>query len=338
MTAARHTATPVADDPRSGAGPTVDVAIPAYRRTTFLGEAIESVLAQTFAAWQLRIIDNGPGDGAVRDAVEPYLSDARVSHHASGQEISQAENWTLAINLGSSPYVALLNDDDRWSPDFLRRRVDALEAHPECGFAFGRWIQIDESGAHSDRTGPDLTEGVVSRQELARALSQENIVGIPTLLVRRSAYEAAGAAFDPTWHFIDWEMWARIAARYPAYYLAVQDSEYRVHSASYTYVAHQTPGHLVSTMEHIERELTSRVEGFDISRTLRARNRSRMLLHVAANEREAGGWSAAWPFYRRALRTFPPSALDRMSLVILGRTLLPWRAYRALTRALHRLA
>jgi glycosyltransferase involved in cell wall biosynthesis len=332
-----HLSPSPAGQPASGVAPAVDVAIPAFRRTAFLCDAIESVLAQTFGAWQLRIVDNGAGGGAIHEVVEPYLSDPRVSYHATGEEIPQAENWTRAISLGTNVYVALLNDDDRWTPNFLLRRVEALEAHPECGFAFGRWIPIDERGTRSERTEPVLREGVVPQRILAHALARENIVGVPTLVVRRSAYESAGAAFDPAWHFIDWEMWARLAARHPAYYVAVQDSEYRVHPASHTYVAHQTPQHLVGTMEHIERELTAHVEGFRLSRLQRARNHSRMLLHVAANERESGGWKACWPFYRRSLREFPPSAFDKMSLVILARTVLRRRAYAALTRTMRRL-
>ena len=72
-------------------------------------------------------------------------------------------------------------------------------------------------------------EGVVPREVLARRLIESNVTVPPTIIVRREAYEAVGAVFDPAWHYSDWEMWARIAARFPAYHLRAHDNDYRRH-------------------------------------------------------------------------------------------------------------
>ena len=87
----------------------VDVGLTAYRRVTFIDQAIESVLAQTYPHWRLTICDNGPGGGDVeRTVAERYLHDPRVSYRATGRELTLAENWTNALNQGTAPYVAVL--------------------------------------------------------------------------------------------------------------------------------------------------------------------------------------------------------------------------------------
>ena len=85
----------------------VDVGLTAYRRATYICEAIESVLAQTFDRWRLTVCDNGPGGGEIERAIQPYLSDPRVVYLATTRDLTLAANWTNALNQGTGPYVAV---------------------------------------------------------------------------------------------------------------------------------------------------------------------------------------------------------------------------------------
>jgi hypothetical protein len=321
-----------ASDTREG-DVVVDVAIPAYRRARYIGEAIESVLAQTFGHWRLSVCDNGPGGGEIEQTVRPYLSDPRVSYTASGQEISLAENWTRAMHQGTAPYVAILSDDDRWHPHFLGAHVEALAAHPECGFVFSEWVQVDEHGNEVERSSVRFVEGVVSRDVLAHWLTRQNIVGETTVVVRRSAYNAVGAAFDPAWHYTDWEMWARLAARFPAYYLASHESDWRRHTQAVTFTRREHPEQLLAMVTHVERMFARELDGFRPGRVERARNRSRILLRSAGDVHIAGGWRRSGVLYRRALREYPPSVFDLTSLRMLAHTLVGRRVSRAVAQA-----
>jgi glycosyltransferase involved in cell wall biosynthesis len=310
----------------------VDIAIPAYRRASYIGEAIESVLAQTFGRWRLTVCDNGPGGGEIEQAVRPYLSDPRVSYTASGQELSLAENWTRAIHQGTGTYVAILSDDDRLHSGFLGARVEVLAAHPECGFVFSEWIQVDEHGNQIARSPVRFVEGVVSRDVLAHRLTRQNIVGETTVVVRRSAYHAVGAAFDPAWHYTDWEMWARLAARYPAYYLAQHDNDWRRHAQAVTFTRREDPEQLLAMVAHVERMFARELDGFRSGRLERARNRSRILLHSAGDVHTAGGWKRSGALYCRALREYPPSIFELTSLQMLAHTLVGRRVSRAVAQ------
>jgi glycosyltransferase involved in cell wall biosynthesis len=321
-------------DPAPSADAVVDVAITAYKRATFVGEAIESVLGQTFDAWRLRVFENGLGGGDIETAVQPYLSDRRVSFHPSGHELELPDNWTRAIRAGTATYVALLHDDDRWHPDFLRARVEALATRPECGLAYGEWVVVDESGRETSRAPFRFSEGVVPRVRLAHALVRANVIGGATILVRRSAYETVGAAFDGRWFYTDWEMWARLAARFPAYYLARQDSDFRRHAEANSFVSPEDPERFLAMMDHVETLFEAEVDGFRLSRRERAEARSLALLHGASAVHQGGGWRDSAPLYRRAIRQYPPTLLRYTSLAMLAKSLLGRRGTNVVARAL----
>lgn len=302
----------------------VDVGIPAYRRADFIGAAIESVQAQAHTAWRLVVFDNGPGKGDVERAVTPYLSDPRISYESAGRELSLADNWTRAIHTGDAPYVALLNDDDLWHPGFLATKVDALEANPACALAFSDWIGIDEHGSHVGvRSHVGITEGVLQPSDAYRIFTRSNPIVPSASLVRRSAIETIGKGFDSAWHYCDWEMWARLAARFPVFYVDRQDNSFRRHMSANTFANREGPGQLVAMVDHIADVFAKEVaHGRPPSRLNRARNRSHVLLSAAGDVHMGGGWRASGPLYMRALREYPLAIFEARSLQMLSRTLL----------------
>jgi glycosyltransferase involved in cell wall biosynthesis len=313
---------------------TVDVGLTAYRRATYIQEAIDSVLAQTFERWQLTICDNGEEDCGLERIVGHYLSDPRVTYTRTGRELSAAENWTNALNQGAGPYVAVLNDDDRWHPEYLEARVDALEQHRECGFAFSAWIQIDEHGREMSRAPARFPEGVISRENLAYWFMRENLVVPPAIVLRRSACESVGPYFDGNWQYMDWELWARLAARFPAFYLACHDSDFRRHPTTVTRAERESPGRLLAMLDHLEDLFAGEVGTSRLTRVERGRTRSRILLRAASDVHGSGGWRMSGPTYRRALREYPPTVFSRVSLTMLAKTLLGKRGSRAVARTL----
>ncbi len=314
--------------------PLVDVMLLVYKRTRYIRTALESVIRQSIGSWRATVWDNGTGSADIRAEVAELLSDPRVSYRATGRELPLAANWTEALAYGRAPYVALLSDDDVWHPDFLVHRLEALDAHPECGFAFSECDRIDEEGRTFHSVPFRLQEGVVGREVLAEKLRSENIVTPSTFLARRSAYEAVGAAFDGTWRYSDWEMVAKLAARFPAYYLAVHDNETRSHPQRETSVDASDPDELLAMAEHIDRLFMKALHGYRAGgRLARARGRSQILLRSAHDSHLSGGWPAARRLYLRALREYPPIVLSTQSLVIAGSRLLGERVFGALREA-----
>src|SRR5215813_4962542 len=92
--------------------PTVSVIIPTYNRWPMVGEAIESVLAQSYRSWELIVVDDGSTDGS-SERLTLYGSNMRyVSRQRSG--VAAARNHGIATATGQ--YVAFLDSDDLWMP------------------------------------------------------------------------------------------------------------------------------------------------------------------------------------------------------------------------------
>ena len=166
-----------------GRPPTVSVVIPTYDRPEMLREAIESVLAQTYAPVELVVVDDGSPTSA-RPVVESLDADA-VFHrfdHNRGANVARNEG----IRRSSGEYVAFLDDDDRWEPQKLARQVAALEADGDLGVSYtGQRYSGERTSVK--REVPSIT-GDATRELFAG----QYVITFSCLLVRREAIHAAG--------------------------------------------------------------------------------------------------------------------------------------------------
>jgi glycosyltransferase involved in cell wall biosynthesis len=226
------TLAPQSPDSRSGM-PRVDVGIPTLGQRAYVHEAIASVLAQTFTSWRLIVSVN---DVARGEDFSRYDDHPRIEILRTAEPLGAYGNKNVIARASTAPYLAFLDDDDLWEPEFLQRRVQALDEHPQCAFAFSTYTEIDAEGRRTSR-GPEpfAPAGVLTQTELLQELlappSERRIYTIMlTTLVRRSAFEAVGPAFDETLPIIgDYELWLRLASRYPAVFLHTWDAAYRRH-------------------------------------------------------------------------------------------------------------
>jgi glycosyltransferase involved in cell wall biosynthesis len=287
----------------------VDVCVPTRGAAPYLEQTLDSVLAQTFEDWSLLISENGPGGGELEDRIRPYLSDPRMHYSATGGDLGAAQNHTRLIQAGSAPYVGILHDDDRWHPEFLARRVAFLDANPECGFVFGANVEIDEHGSETGRSRIVAPEGLHAPEEFAPRLVKHNVIGIPTMLVRRSAYEAVGPAFDENSLAFDYEMWLRLAFRFPAAYLRVWDSDYRIHAAQATRTTRRRGKERLHVYERTE-QLLAGAPSIRVDPGVRRRQLAAAHLIAALDAVEEGESGRARGHLREAVRANPRSVFD----------------------------
>jgi GT2 family glycosyltransferase len=312
--------------------PLVDVGIPTFGRPRYVREAVESVLAQSFSRWRLVIQEDGPGGGAIREAVEDYLSDPRVEYMATGSRVGPARNMTALLQSGSAPYVGLLHDDDLWSPEFLERRVRFLEAHPDSGMVFSGHVDIDGEGRRRGRSSLPLPAGEHGAEVFLPLILRHDVVATPTVLVRRSAYDAAGPYFDERFpHLYDWEVSIRLGLVASVGVLAEWDACYRWHgeqSATESFRAREYLG----VFQKGDRLAAERVPELRVPETERRRTEARLLVSVALDDVAAGRPRAALRELAGALRTSPRVAADRRVPAALAGALLGRRARAAVVR------
>ena len=191
----------------------------AYNRDGSIRLAIDSVLRQSFADFELIVVDDASTDGT-RAAAEAVADPrVRVIAHAENRGASAARN--TGIDAARAPWVAFQDSDDEWLPLKLEKQMARLRA-PGADFvaAYCGMIVI---GSHRDlsRTGrtriayvPRSDAGPVEG-DILESLMRTSLASTQTLVVRRDLMREVGG-FDPEMPaLIDWECMLRLAPRGP---------------------------------------------------------------------------------------------------------------------------
>jgi glycosyltransferase involved in cell wall biosynthesis len=188
--------------------PLVSVVMAAKNYARFLPAAVESVLAQRFADWELLIIDDGSTDHTPA-AVRPFLADSRVRYFRSDR-LGQPRAKNLGIGLSRGEFVAFLDADDAWEPTKLEKQIALFRGRPDIGVVFCRRSLMDEQGkplAAKPHAAPP-------RGRVLDRMFVQNFVCFSSAVVRRQIFSQVGA-FDPQWDLaIDFDLWLRVAGHH----------------------------------------------------------------------------------------------------------------------------
>ncbi|MGD0340018.1 MAG: glycosyltransferase family 2 protein [Bacteroidota bacterium] len=128
----------------------ISVVMPVYNHQNFIGEAIESILAQTFTDFEMIIVDDCSTDDSLTIAVKYQKLDPRVRicRHVQNTGIVGARNTGLKLSTGK--YIAWMDSDDISMPDRLEKQFKYMEMHPQVGVSSGSVLIIDENGILKD--------------------------------------------------------------------------------------------------------------------------------------------------------------------------------------------
>ncbi len=121
--------------------PLVSVILPTFNSERFLAEALQSVLAQDYPAFEIIAVDDGSTDGTL-DLLRNHSGLTCIEQPHRG--VSTARNAAIAAARGS--ILSFLDSDDLWPPDRLSVGVAHLQAHPEVGYVLGRQRMFAEPG------------------------------------------------------------------------------------------------------------------------------------------------------------------------------------------------
>ncbi|SFV32045.1 glycosyltransferase family 2 protein [Thermoflavifilum thermophilum] len=137
--------------------PTVSVLIPFYQAGRFIGEAIESVVMQTYRDWELLLIDDGTTDESAQIArqwAERYPDRIYLLNHPDHSNHGLPAARNLGLSHARGRYVALLDADDVWLPEKLETQIRLARRFPECGL-FGEGSLYWYSWSGQSNTGQD---------------------------------------------------------------------------------------------------------------------------------------------------------------------------------------
>lgn len=197
-----------------------------YNHIRYIPACWEGLTAQTFRDFEVVAIDDGSSDGT-REWLRENAKGSTCIFNESN--LGTYGSLNRALESAQGEFVAILNDDDLWAPEKLARQVEIFESHPEIGLVHtdGGFIDGEGKAIEGSPLGFDFPR--TETGNVVVALLHANKIIASAAMVRRSCFESIGGFNEDYFGSGDWEMWLRIAERWPIGYVDVPLTFYRVH-------------------------------------------------------------------------------------------------------------
>jgi glycosyltransferase involved in cell wall biosynthesis len=277
--------------------PRVTVVIPVYNGARWIGHALKSVFAQTFTDFEVVVVDDGSTD-ALDQALARWIDRIRFARQPNRGPAS-ARN--MGVRLATGSLVAFLDADDEWLPEKLALQVAYFDRYPQTGLLHTDVVHAGPCQIEADPFEPPAN---------VFCPLFHTAFFIPTLTVMipaRVLQDVGGFDERREIHVEDWDLWLRIAARYPVGYLPRQ------------LAVHRRGGHMSTAFEKTHAGQALVIE----------KNRALCALACAEHRRHPSGclndrqyvlhWSLAYERFKRGDRAGARRAYAR------AMTLRPWQ-------------
>jgi glycosyltransferase involved in cell wall biosynthesis len=215
----------------------ISVVTPSFNQGEYLSETIRSVISQKgdFLIDYI-IVDGASSDNSVeiirhyeRLLVEgnwPVYCDGIRFRWLSEEDKGQAYALMKGFRMAEGEVLAWLNSDDTYLPGALQSAANLFRDDPEIGLLYGAAYYCDAAGA---------TIGKYRTEDFGLGkLAYSNIICQPSTFFRKNTFEAVGGLDETLQFAMDYDLWVRIASRFPCRYLPQVLSTYRLHEASKT--------------------------------------------------------------------------------------------------------
>lgn len=186
--------------------PSVSVIMAAYNVEAFVGAAVASVRAQTHPSFELLVVDDGSTDRTAAIVAGHAADDPRVRLlRQPNAGLSAARNHAMREARGE--YLALLDSDDAWAPDFLAAQLRILLEHPEVDIVTGNaWFDGGPRSGQPAGPTPDSRPA----PDLHELLQDETAMFIMSVF-RRRVFETIGGFDEAFRSNEDYDFWIRAA-------------------------------------------------------------------------------------------------------------------------------
>lgn len=184
--------------------PTFSVLLPAYNGESTLADALDSLIAQSRSDWEAIVVDDGSLDSTAEIAARYSARDPRViSVSKPNGGTSSARN--AAAELASAPFLALLDQDDQFLPDYFEKMGDFIDCHPEFDIFSCNAYYVYADGRRELRHPLDVGARSFGLDDLVKGCCIH-----PQAVFRRSVFDAVhGFDEDPRCWTEDYDFWLR---------------------------------------------------------------------------------------------------------------------------------
>ena len=198
--------------------PKVSIVTSTYNRAEIIRHAINSVMAQDFQEWEMCVVgDCTPDDTA--DSVASY-GDPRLHFYNLKEKSPPGSHGAIAKNhaifrMARAPYIAYLDDDDIYRPDYLSTMMRYVSQRPEVALVYCRCMYRDK------KTGKQIWGNPFQRWlhgYSKEKLKRYNFIDTDCVIHKRSVIDEVGG-WNPDFYFDDYELWLRMSEKHDFHYL-----------------------------------------------------------------------------------------------------------------------
>ena len=215
----------------------LSVCVPTFNGEEYLGEAIESILSQSFSEFELLIVDDSSTD-STWDMVQSF-SDPRLSIYRNKKRLGLSANWNRCLSLARCRYVCLFHQDDVMFPDNLARKIAVLADNPTVSLVHSAIEFIIESSAPTipaewvEKHSEDfIADG---RRYFYKLQFQGTCICAPAVVARRQTLLDLGGFDEELGCACDYEMWLKLCVEGGIAFLSQPLVRYRWHGKNTTH-------------------------------------------------------------------------------------------------------
>jgi glycosyltransferase involved in cell wall biosynthesis len=212
--------------------PTISIIMPVLNGERYMAEAIDSIRRQTCTDYELLVMDDGSTD-RTGEIVQGFAGTMNVRHvrHEKNRGITPTINDGLRRATGT--FIAFLDHDDLWLPDFLETQLAYLREHPDVGMVHSDFQTIDGEGKVLEHSVAQERNRTRPSGFVFRHLFMQSMICGNTVLIRKSCFDHVGL-WDERLRWADYHMWLRISRHYKIDYVPKVLTAYRQHSTQCT--------------------------------------------------------------------------------------------------------
>ena len=218
----------------------VSILLPVYNGAVYLASAIESVLSQTYADFELIILDDCSQDESFA-VMQKYANlDRRVVIAKNDRNLGLFANYNRCLELSTGAFIKPFAQDDLLYPDYLTRTVAALQKHASVSLVTTGRNHIGAASEILKVVAPWAKEALYSGRWLIifSLILLSNNIGEPVVGLYRT--DKANCNFDPRYyHYGDIELWLRLLKKGEMYFIPDVLCAFRVHEAATTNANHR---------------------------------------------------------------------------------------------------
>ena len=159
----------------------VTIIMPAYNAEATINQAIQSVVKQSYAVWELIVIDDKSCDETSSIVQSFMTNDSRIKLITNQQNKGVSVARNIGVSLAQYQWIAFLDSDDYWEADKLSKQVEALQEHKECKLCFTGTKYICNDG--------DFSHYIlqVPPKVFSEDILRQNVISCSSVLVEKEA-------------------------------------------------------------------------------------------------------------------------------------------------------